>query len=64
MASGRKTGGPARPSPTAMTNKAQRKPDITLAIERLGWQPSVGLRQGLEATIDYSRGKLEMAESG
>jgi len=31
-----------------------RKPDITLANEKLGgWQPSVPLREGLKKTIDY-----------
>jgi UDP-glucuronate decarboxylase len=31
----------------------QRKPDITLAKEILGWQPSVQLSAGLTKTIDY-----------
>ena len=31
----------------------QRQPDITLAREKLGWEPTVPLRQGLEKTIDY-----------
>ena len=31
----------------------QRKPDITLAKEILGWQPSVQLDAGLTKTIDY-----------
>ncbi|HUA11591.1 MAG TPA: UDP-glucuronic acid decarboxylase family protein [Solirubrobacteraceae bacterium] len=30
----------------------QRKPDITLARELLGWSPEVGLREGLERTIE------------
>jgi UDP-glucuronate decarboxylase len=33
----------------------QRRPDITLATERLGWCPKVDLEQGLSATIDYFR---------
>jgi dTDP-glucose 4,6-dehydratase len=32
----------------------QRKPDITLARERLGWSPEVSLREGLEQTIRRS----------
>jgi dTDP-glucose 4,6-dehydratase len=32
----------------------QRKPDITLAKELLGWSPTVGLREGLQRTIDTS----------
>ena len=31
----------------------QRQPDITLAREKLGWEPKVPLRQGLEKTIAY-----------
>ncbi|NRB74129.1 MAG: SDR family NAD-dependent epimerase/dehydratase, partial [Verrucomicrobiales bacterium] len=34
----------------------QRQPDITLAKEKLGWEPTVSLEQGLEKTIDYFRG--------
>ena len=34
----------------------QRKPDISLAKEKLGWQPKVGLDEGLAKTIDYFRG--------
>jgi UDP-glucuronate decarboxylase len=33
----------------------QRKPDITLARERLGWQPETGLDEGLRRTVDYFR---------
>src|SRR6202035_3353675 len=32
----------------------QRKPDITLAGELFGWCPEVGLREGLQRTIDQS----------
>ena len=31
----------------------QRQPDITLAREKLGWEPKVELREGLEKTIAY-----------
>ena len=31
----------------------QRQPDITLAKDKLGWEPKVPLREGLEKTIDY-----------
>ncbi|MDO8583795.1 MAG: SDR family oxidoreductase [bacterium] len=31
----------------------QRKPDITLARQQLGWEPRVPLRDGLRKTIDY-----------
>ncbi len=32
----------------------QRKPDITLANELLGWSPEVSLREGLQRTIEQS----------
>ncbi len=31
----------------------QRKPDITLARERLGWEPTLSLEKGLRRTIEY-----------
>ena len=31
----------------------QRRPDITLAKEKLGWEPKILLREGLTKTIDY-----------
>ena len=31
----------------------QRRPDITLAREKLGWEPKVTLREGLIPTIEY-----------
>ena len=33
----------------------QRQPDITQAMQRLGWSPSVGLEQGLDPTIAWFR---------
>jgi UDP-glucuronate decarboxylase len=40
--------------PLPQDDPAQRKPDISLARERLnGWEPVVPLRQGLEKTIRY-----------
>ncbi len=31
----------------------QRKPDISLAKEKLGWEPGIALNEGLEKTIEY-----------
>lgn len=36
----------------------QRRPDISLAKEKLGWEPKVGLEEGLERTIHYFRRHL------
>lgn len=33
----------------------QRKPDITLAEDKLDWKPAIGLENGLKQTIDYFR---------
>jgi UDP-glucuronate decarboxylase len=40
----------------------QRKPDITLAQEKLGWEPKVQLREGLAKTIEYFDDLLKQGE--
>jgi UDP-glucuronate decarboxylase len=39
--------------PLPQDDPKQRKPDIAFATERLGWQPTVALREGLLGTILY-----------
>jgi UDP-glucuronate decarboxylase len=39
--------------PLPQDDPKQRQPDIRLAREALGWQPTIPLRQGLERTIAY-----------
>ncbi|HWO93918.1 MAG TPA: UDP-glucuronic acid decarboxylase family protein [Dehalococcoidia bacterium] len=41
----------------------RRQPDITKARRLLGWEPIVGLREGLTRTIDYFRAELGLAMS-
>jgi len=41
--------------PLPADDPTQRQPDITLARERLGWEPTVPLREGLERTIEWFR---------
>ncbi len=36
-----------------------RKPDITVARDVLGWEPQVGLREGIRLTLPYFRDELE-----
>jgi len=36
----------------------RRRPDISLAKEKLGWEPGIPLREGLEPTISYFRDLL------
>ena len=42
-------------NPLPQDDPTQRKPDITLAGNMLGWEPKVGLEEGLEKTIAYFR---------
>ena len=44
--------------PLPADDPKQRRPDITKARERLGWQPRVPLREGLAHTIAYFRSRL------
>lgn len=44
--------------PLPMDDPTQRKPDIRRAMQDLGWQPTVNLREGLEKTIAYFEWKL------
>ena len=49
--------------PLPQDDPVRRKPDISLAREKLGWAPAVSLRDGLIRTIAYFRELLE-AEAG
>lgn len=42
--------------PLPQDDPMQRRPDITKARDLLGWEPVVGLEEGLLRTIDYFRG--------
>ena len=42
-----------RPLPS--DDPTQRRPDITLAGEKLGWAPTIALNEGLDKTIAYFR---------
>jgi len=39
--------------PLPSDDPLQRKPDITLAREKLGWEPKIALEEGLKKTIEY-----------
>ena len=45
--------------PLPSDDPRQRKPDITLAREKLGWTPSTALQDGLVSTIEYFDGLLQ-----
>jgi UDP-glucuronate decarboxylase len=50
--------------PLPPDDPVKRRPDITLAQTRLGWQPKVPFEEGLRATIDYFRQKLAPTKLG
>ncbi|MCK4788549.1 MAG: SDR family oxidoreductase [Desulfobacteraceae bacterium] len=45
--------------PLPQDDPTQRQPDISLAKEKLNWQPEVALDEGLKKTIKYFEGRLE-----
>jgi dTDP-glucose 4,6-dehydratase len=44
--------------PLPVDDPRQRRPDITRARTLLGWEPTVGLEDGLLTTVDYFKNKL------
>ena len=46
-----------RPLPS--DDPVRRKPDISLAKEKLGWEPTIPLKDGLKPTIEYFRSVVE-----
>ncbi|WP_406816691.1 NAD-dependent epimerase/dehydratase family protein [Mycobacterium sp. M23085] len=49
-------------TPPATDDPQRRCPDITLARERLNWQPDVGYRTGLKTTVEWFRATGAAAE--
>ncbi|PKN53533.1 MAG: NAD-dependent dehydratase [Deltaproteobacteria bacterium HGW-Deltaproteobacteria-13] len=45
--------------PLPADDPVQRKPDITLAEEKIGWRPRIALEEGLAKTIQYFRDVLK-----
>ena len=56
-----KVGGSSRTifKPLPQDDPRQRKPDIRLARERLNWEPSIMLDEGLDKTIEYFKKTVE-----
>jgi UDP-glucuronate decarboxylase len=44
--------------PLPSDDPVRRRPDISLAKSRLGWEPKVSLEEGLGLTVEYFRSKL------
>jgi UDP-glucuronate decarboxylase len=57
----RLTGSPSRISykPLPQDDPEQRQPDITLAKENLGWEPTIKLEEGLLRSIEYFKGRMK-----
>jgi dTDP-glucose 4,6-dehydratase len=47
--------------PLPVDDPKQRRPDITLARTKLGWEPKVGLEEGLRETVEYFRSLAAVA---
>jgi UDP-glucuronate decarboxylase len=47
--------------PLPQDDPLRRKPDITLAKQHLGWEPTIELKEGLERTIADFRKRVEIA---
>ncbi len=45
--------------PLPVDDPIQRQPDITLAREKIGWEPKIELEQGLKSTIGYFENLLK-----
>ncbi|MFQ5721257.1 MAG: NAD-dependent epimerase/dehydratase family protein, partial [Candidatus Aminicenantales bacterium] len=45
--------------PLPADDPSRRCPDISLAREKLSWQPKITLEEGLIKTIEYFKGKLK-----
>jgi UDP-glucuronate decarboxylase len=45
--------------PLPKDDPIKRNPDITLAKEKLGWKPKIGVDEGLKRTVDYFKEKLK-----
>jgi dTDP-glucose 4,6-dehydratase len=46
--------------PLSENDPVRRRPDITLAVEQLGWRPEICLAEGLQRTIDWFRDHVDV----
>lgn len=46
--------------PLLTDDPKQRQPDITIARERLAWEPTINLDPGLTATVGYFEKLLKL----
>ncbi|XP_062507957.1 UDP-glucuronic acid decarboxylase 1-like [Corticium candelabrum] len=55
----KKTQPPIEKKPAMQDDPQRRKPDITLARQKLQWEPVVPVEEGIERTIEYFQKELE-----
>ncbi len=48
--------------PLPQDDPERRRPDISLAKEKLGWKPTLGLETGIRKTIEYFKGTVKAQE--
>lgn len=58
------TSSPIETRPLPTDDPKVRQPDITRARERLEWEPTISLREGVQRTIEYFRRVLGQGEAG
>ena len=49
--------------PLPVDDPRKRRPDIALAVRLLDWRPRIGLREGLQRTIEYFRDQLNIRDN-
>lgn len=41
--------------PGTVDDPSRRKPDVSLAAEKINWRPTIGIDEGLQRTVEYFR---------
>ena len=54
------TGSPVVYTERPVDDPENRRPDASLARDRLGWEPQVSLREGLASTLEWMRSASEV----
>ena len=49
--------------PLPENDPQQRRPDITMAREKLGWEPRVSLEEGLSLCLPYFQDKVAVRDA-
>ncbi len=55
---------PLRFEPLPQDDPTRRRPDISKAKAKLGWEPAIGLREGLELSMEHFRDSISVQKIG